>query len=106
MKIISQRVHGILDYAVSALLIIMPYALHLTKDSYQTWVPVTAGIITICYSLLTDYEYGAVRIIPMQYHLVLDTASAILLIASPWLFHFANEVYMPHVVIGIAELAV
>jgi hypothetical protein len=39
-------------------------------------------------------------------HLVLDAGSAIFLMASPWLFGFANRIYGPHVLFGVFELIV
>jgi hypothetical protein len=48
----------------------------------------TAGLAATAYSLITDYEFGVVRIIPMPAHLAMDAASGLLLAASPWLFGF------------------
>jgi len=38
-------------------------------------------------------------------HLMLDTASGVLLAASPWLFGFADRVYLPHLLLGLFEIA-
>jgi hypothetical protein len=40
----------------------------------------------------------------MSVHLFLDAAGGILLAASPWLFGFADEVWVPHLVLGLIEL--
>ncbi len=69
-------------------------------------VPLMLGIATITYSLLTRYEWGAVRIIPMRRHLALDLMNGLLLTLSPWLFGFAELVWMPHLIIGLTELLV
>ncbi len=58
----------------------------------------------IIYSLLTDYELGAVELIGVPVHLVLDALGGLLLAASPWLFGFAWEVWIPHVVLGLAAV--
>jgi hypothetical protein len=44
------------------------------------------------------------RRIPMSTHLILDMLSGTVLAASPWLFGFADEVWVPHVVLGILEV--
>lgn len=65
------------------------------------------GAALIVYSLLTDYELGVVKVIPMPVHLALDGISGLFLAASPWLFGFADEswnVWVPHLVVGIVEI--
>lgn len=37
-------------------------------------------------------------------HLLFDLLSGILLAASPWLFGFADQVYLPHLIIGMLEI--
>ena len=59
------------------------------------------GSAAILYSLLTDYEFGAVRLLPMSGHLVLDGVAGAALAASPWLFSFAREVFWPHLLFGL-----
>lgn len=62
------------------------------------------GVSAILYSLLTDYELGLLRVVPFSFHLGLDIGSGILLAASPWLFQFAERVWIPHVVVGLFEI--
>ena len=103
MRVIPTRVHGMLDYLMGAVLIIFPWLLDLESDA-AIWVPVILGAGVIAYSLLTDYELGVLRRLPMSTHLILDMLSGTVLAASPWLFGFADEVWVPHVVLGILEI--
>jgi hypothetical protein len=103
MRVIPTRVHGMLDYLMGAVLIIFPWLLDLESDA-AIWVPVILGAGAIAYSLLTDYELGVLRRLPMSTHLILDMLSGTVLAASPWLFGFADEVWVPHVVLGILEI--
>ena len=59
------------------------------------------GIIIL--ALLTDFEVGVVRLIPMPVHLGIDVLGGLLLAASPWLFGFADRVWAPHLVFGLLE---
>ena len=104
MRIISTRMHGVLDYAVGALLIVAPYLLGFANGTAAQWVPQALGAMAIVYSLMTRYELGVVRVIPMPVHLGLDVASGILLLASPWIFGFAGTTYWPHVIVGAIEI--
>jgi hypothetical protein len=106
MKVISSRTHGVLDYLVGALLLVAPYLLGFATGGPKQWVPMAIGAATIAMSLITDYELSIARVIPLPVHLGADVLCGILLAASPWLFGFANEVYIPHVVVGIIEIVV
>jgi hypothetical protein len=104
MRFISTRVHGILDYLMGAFLIISPWVFDFADGGAKQWVPIILGAGAIMYSLITDYEYSVSKSISMRTHLMLDLCSGILLAASPWLFGFSEEVYMPHLVLGIFEI--
>ncbi len=104
MRIIPTKIHGVLDYLVGALLIAAPWLFDLAQGGAETWVPVALGASALVYSLLTDYEMGLVRKLPMPTHLTLDLLSGLLLAASPWIFGFADRVYLPHLVLGIFEI--
>ena len=104
MRFIPTRIHGMLDYAVGALLIVAPWLLGFAAGGAETWVPVILGLGAIGYSLFTDYELGLVRRIPMRTHLGLDAGSGVFLAASPWLFGFADLVYLPHLILGLVEI--
>jgi hypothetical protein len=104
MKVINTKTHGYMDYIMGVVLIASPWLFGFARNGAETWVPVILGIATILYSLFTNYELGASRMISMRTHLVLDTVSGLLLAASPWLFGFADYVWQPHLILGIIEL--
>lgn len=106
MAMISTRAHGVIDYVVGVLLILAPFLLGFADGGPAQWVPIILGATTIVYSLLTDYELAASRMIPMPVHLGLDMASGALLAASPWLFGFADVVWWPHVIVGLMEIVI
>jgi hypothetical protein len=105
MRFIPTRVHGVLDYAVGGLLAVSPWLLDYAEGEAETWLPVALGAGALGYSLLTDYELGASKRIPMKTHLKLDAASGALLAASPWLLGFSRRVWVPHVLFGLFEVA-
>src|SRR3712207_3402821 len=106
LRFISTRTHGVLDYVVGALLIVVPYILGFADGTAAQWVPQFLGLVAIGGALLTDYELGAVRVIPMPVHLGIDIASGVLLALSPWLFGFSERVLWPHLLLGIMEIGV
>lgn len=104
MRFIPTRVHGFLDYGAGLLLIVAPWLFGFADGGAETWIPVILGIGAIGYSLFTDYEMGVVRTLPMATHLMLDIASGIVLAVSPWIFGFADDVWVPHVILGLLEI--
>jgi hypothetical protein len=83
-----------------------PWVLGFTRGGAETWLPVIVGLLTIAYSLLTDYELGASPVLSMKTHLIFDIVGGILLISSPWLFGFAEYIWVPHVIFGMIAIGV
>jgi hypothetical protein len=104
MKFISTAVHGMLDYFVAVLLIVLPWLVDFNGP--QLYVPVALGIATLVYSLLTDYERGVWPLISMRGHLALDILNGLILAASPWLFHFSDITWLPYLLGGVMEIIV
>ena len=105
MRFIPTRIHGFLDYLMGALLIVAPWLFGFAAGGAETWVPVVLGVGALLYSLLTDYELGAVKVLSMSAHLWLDVLSGSLLAVSPWLFGFSDFVVWPHLILGLLEVA-
>jgi len=103
---ISTFLHGAIDYLVGVVLIAAPFLFGFADGGAAQWATITMGIIALAYSLVTDYELGALRLLPMPVHLGIDLAFAPLLAALPWLFGFADQVWLPHLILGAAGLAV
>jgi len=103
---LKSKTHGYLDYLVAVLLIVAPWLFGFNQQGMETWVPITLGVVTLIYSLLTNYELGVARVIPFRVHLAIDVLSGIFLATSPWIFNFADYVYVPHLVVGILEILV
>jgi hypothetical protein len=103
---IDSRAHAILDYAVGLLLIIAPYFFGPGDWGIEHWLPQVIGAMTIVMSLATRYELSLAKIIPFPVHLVIDVIGALALIASPWVFGFAERIWWPHVLIGVVEIIV
>ncbi len=110
MKFIPTKVHGILDYVVAVALIFAPMIFGFSEvGGAAVAIPVILGIGLFLYSLFTKYEWGAVKVLGMPYHLMIDFIAATLLAVSPFLFGFADEApnaWVPHVVVGITVILV
>lgn len=79
-KPITTKVHGILDYMTAGLLVTLPRAMG--------WSPTVTRLLdasalgAVAYSLITKYEWGAIKAMPMKAHLTLDAVSGGMLIGA------------------------
>jgi hypothetical protein len=106
MKFISTKVHGVLDYSLGFLIMVSPWLFGFNGGGAETWIPFALGLAALLISPFTDYELGFIKRIPPLVHLTLDFLSGTFLLISPWLFGFADQVYLPHVVFGLTEIVV
>ena len=104
MRVIPTSVHGMLDYPLSILLIAMPWLFGFATGGAAMWVPIIAGVAMLGLSAFTAYEAGLVRTVPMSVHLIMDAVMGLVLAASPWIFGFADVVYLPHLILGLGEV--
>jgi hypothetical protein len=107
VKVIPTGVHGMLDYLASGVNLAFPRLLGLQEAPWAATVPRLDGLAGLGYSLITDYELGAFRALPMPTHLALDAAKGLFMASSPWLFGFAKNgtrYWLPHVLMGTADV--
>jgi hypothetical protein len=81
---IGSRLHGALDYLTGTKLIAASF-LPVLRGTFAGKALRIAGAGHLGYSLLTNYELGAVKVIPYKAHLGIDAAGAIGLAAAPYL---------------------
>ena len=106
-KGISTRTHGVLDLVSAGALLAAPRLLGLESGSRAASVLRMAGGGALVYSMLTDYEFGLVKVLPMRAHLAMDAASGAFLASSPWLLGFAKNgprYWAPHTLVGAGEV--
>ena len=106
MKPISTRAHGVLDYLTAGMLLALPRMMGWGPGA--TRLLTNAAIGTLVYSLLTRYELGLVKKLPLKGHLALDGMSGALLCAAPFLLLDEDEgdATGPLVGLGLFEIAV
>lgn len=109
-QFIPTKVHGALDYIVALALIGAPWIFGFSEvGGPAVIIPMVLGAGLILYSLFTKYEWGAVKVLGMPYHLIFDVVASVFLLASPFIFGFSSmapNVWVPHVVVGVAVILV
>ena len=91
LRFLTPTLHGVVDYLAGAGLITMPFVLGLGASSpLAKWLAVATGVAVIIASLLTNYRFGALRVLPFKGHLAIDTAVAVAFAAAPSLLGFTG----------------
>lgn len=106
LGLIPTKIHGVIDYLTGVTLLAAPYLFGFADGTAAQWVPTIIGLMILGQSLITQYELSVAKLIPMPMHLMLDAGTGVILAASPWLFGFADRVYLPHLLVGLMELLV
>lgn len=110
MRNISTKTHGFIEYALALLLWFAPTLFNFEQvGGPAIYVPRLAAMALVVLSLITNFELGLFKLVPMRVHLMIDYVMSVALAASPFLFGFNTfepRVWMPHLISGIAYLAV
>jgi hypothetical protein len=109
MRMIPTRMHGMMDYVIGVLLIASPWIFGFADESGTAkWTFIIVGAAILLTSLMTNYELGVMRVIPMHMHLWADAIAGVVLSLSPWIFGYADDTgsngWLPALIIGIVEL--
>jgi SPW repeat len=88
-KLVSARVHGVLDYATVAAFLNAPmvFGFHGNPAAIVYWLAGIHLLMTGC----TDFPLGVFRWIPFRIHGVIELLAGIFLLVAPWVFDFAAE---------------
>ncbi len=91
VRFLTPRLHGIVDYLAAASLLTLPVVLGLGETyPLAKWLSVGTGAAVVIVSLLTDYRYGAFRVLPFRGHLAIDAAAASVFALAPAVFGFTG----------------
>ena len=86
MRILSPRVHGVLDYAIVALLLLAPALFGFA--GVAATICYALAIVQLGMSLLTNYPLSIAKLVPFPVHGAIELATSIGLLAMPWIFGF------------------
>ena len=84
IKLFSTKTHGVLDYLTVGQLLALPRMLGWSEQVTRFMSTMALG--TLGYSLMTRYELGPLKLLPMKGHLTLDALNGALFCAAPLLF--------------------
>ncbi|WP_196938874.1 SPW repeat domain-containing protein [Sphingobacterium pedocola] len=104
MKAIPTTFHAFIDYGSAIVFLVAPWIFLFDHVTAAKWTSVIVGALILLMSLLTRYESGLLRIIPMRMHLAVDIVIGLFLVLSPWLMGFADQTFLFHVFMGVVSV--
>ncbi len=100
MKIINPKLHGLLDYVLVLLLWFSPVFFNF-NDFAETFT-YTLGGAYLLLTLLTDFKMGALKLIPLNLHGLIEFGISILLVILAYtLFKNDEAVKLFYVAMGL-----
>lgn len=104
MKIISTKLHGVLDYCVGFLLVASTWLPGLPTGNGPFLFALLAGIAILVLALFTDYEAGLVHFVPVPLHLFFDILIGVFLAIIPWLTRLHGAYAWVYFLTGVLEI--
>lgn len=107
VRLLPAWFHAIADYAVAALLIVVPLAVGGSGKAVAAGV--TVGVVVALVSMATKYPLGVVKVLPFTIHSAGDYLAAALLILSSFVLDFRTSdsgLAAFYIAAGVAVLAV
>jgi accessory gene regulator protein AgrB len=106
-KFITKSMHAWLDYPVALGLIAMPFILGLgAVNPLALWLSVAVGVGALVVTLLTDHQFGLIRVLPFKLHLAVDLAAGIVFLVAPFALGFTGLEAVYYWALGATVVAV
>jgi hypothetical protein len=88
VRFLPAWLHGVADYAVGTLLVIVALAVGGSSGAVATGV-VVGGVVLVV-SMLTRYPLGVIKVLPFTVHSAGDYLAALLLLGAPFALNFSS----------------
>ncbi|MBA3708727.1 MAG: hypothetical protein H0W83_07915 [Planctomycetes bacterium] len=88
-KLISPRIHGVLDYAAGAAFLLAPHLF--AFGGTPALICYVIGLVHIGLTLVTAFPLGALKVVPFLAHRQIEAVVAAVIIAMPWFAGFSSD---------------
>ena len=100
---IPRFVHGFIEYAAAAVLIVAPFVLDFESGGAIA-ASIIAGVVVLFLAAATEGPTSLINYVPLAAHVVLDYVLAGVLIAMPFVLGFSDETAPTAFFIGLGVL--
>lgn len=89
-----------------AFTLLLPWIIEKGTTNTDTIVFSAIGFSIITLSLITDYEFGLMKLVPMKIHLIIDFLISLFIMAMPLLFPMINYYFYWPVILGLSGILI
>ncbi|MEO5969932.1 MAG: hypothetical protein ABIQ95_08390 [Bdellovibrionia bacterium] len=101
---LTLNVHIVMDYLWGSLLALFPYLVGFQDITVGKNVFLFLGILVVFYSLLTDYRFSILKVIPFGIHRVFDVCMGMMVAVAPSVFSYVQYLsvrqHLAHIILG------
>ena len=98
---VSTSTYGLLNWVVAITLMSSPWLFgfsHVGGASF--FLPVIFGWLQLIMAIFSKHKFGIMNVFPVPMHCFIDVVGSSFLLASPWVYGFADRVFWPQLLIG------
>jgi hypothetical protein len=90
MKILSNKIHGVLDYVTVIAFALIPTIFGLS--GMPAYLSYALAVVHFLMTVLTKFEFGFAKIIPLQLHKWVEIVVGPVLLVISWVLGFSDDV--------------
>jgi azurin len=102
--------HAVLDYLWGSVLALFPYVMGFQGITAGKNFFLFLGVLTIFYSLLTDYRFSIYKIVPFGIHRIFDVSIGMFAAVAPTIFSYVQYLsvgqHLAHIILGAVVVGV
>jgi hypothetical protein len=100
-NIVSTTFYGYFNYVLALVTMASPWLFNFWHvGGAALFPPLIFGWFQLIMAIFSVNKAGFMKIFPNQFHMVLDVFAGFVILVSPFLYNFADQVWVPHVIIG------
>lgn len=104
MKILSSKAHGIIDYLFAFFLLASPTIFQM--EGNLCTITYVSGAAHLAITLLTDFEMGAIKVIPFRIHGLIELPVAAALAAIAYWFNNMGNMFGFYLYAALAAVVI
>ena len=98
MKILTLKIHGVLDYVTVLAFLVIPTVFGLSGT--PAYLSYALAAVHLLMTLLTKFPLGVLRVVPVTLHKIVEAIVGPVLIVIPWILRFSTDLTARNVFIG------
>lgn len=89
MKLLSEKLHGVLDYATVLFLALSPSVFNMQANA--TLFTYSLAFVHLVLTIFTNFEMGIFRVVPFYIHGIIEISVSVLLVVVSFMFFMYHD---------------